>query len=420
MKTFLRILGICIIIVLASVGFITILMLFYTVYSNNITIIDIFILSQGKDTSLTKDGIFWTNFVFPILAGSVGLIALYFTYQRTEAIIDQTENGRRQIIVEQFKNAIDQLGNDKNSVVLGGVHTLHYLACHYPEEYRKTVFDILCSFIREETSKQDYISRGMAWFYLKQCGPTNTSLSGEEKIKYEAILESSKDKLLVSPNTVQTIVTLLFCGKLKNGVYKGLTASLNGSCLIRCNMSNLDLSFADLSNCRLEMATLDNACMTGATLTGAYLHRASLCKAHLEGAKLLCAKLDGANLSHAHLEGADLLSASLRRTTLCGAHCEGAELTSAQIDDRTNFKKASLRGARAKLGTKPIEPINSFKNNLPLHTELIDMHFFDKTTPEPSLVSNDCLKDRGAIVDDLSADEVQNIFRNIRDVIREV
>ena len=69
---------------------------------------------------------------------------------------DQTENTKKQIAAEQFKNAIEHLGSQEQPVVLGGVHALHNLAMNFPEQYSQPVFEVLCSFIREATADPDY------------------------------------------------------------------------------------------------------------------------------------------------------------------------------------------------------------------------------------------------------------------------
>jgi hypothetical protein len=53
-----------------------------------------------------------------------------------------------------FKNAIEHLGNKEPAIILGGIYALHQIAKDN-EEYSNQVFEILCSYIREETGKLD-------------------------------------------------------------------------------------------------------------------------------------------------------------------------------------------------------------------------------------------------------------------------
>ena len=63
-----------------------------------------------------------------------------------------TENGLRQ---ERLKNAIEHLGNDSDSVRLGGAYELFHLA-QDNLELRQTVLDILCAHIRRTTGEEEY------------------------------------------------------------------------------------------------------------------------------------------------------------------------------------------------------------------------------------------------------------------------
>jgi len=55
-------------------------------------------------------------------------------------------------IDERFKNAIEHLGSDKEPIILGGIAELHQIAKEDCKKYAEVVFNILCSYIRTETS----------------------------------------------------------------------------------------------------------------------------------------------------------------------------------------------------------------------------------------------------------------------------
>ena len=63
-----------------------------------------------------------------------------------------TETGQRQ---ERLKNAIEHLGNESESVRLGGAYELFHLA-QDTESLRHTVLNILCSHIRRTTKEDTY------------------------------------------------------------------------------------------------------------------------------------------------------------------------------------------------------------------------------------------------------------------------
>ena len=91
---------------------------------------------------------------------------------------------------------------------------------------------------------------------------------------------------------------------------------------------------------------LREANLQGMTLTGLDFEGADLRGAQLQGADLREAKLQGANLVRAQLQGARLWNAQLQRANLGGAQLQGADLRAAAMDEETDLRSASLRGAR--------------------------------------------------------------------------
>ena len=63
-----------------------------------------------------------------------------------------TEWGQRQ---ERFKNAIEHLGHNSDSVRLGGAYELFHLV-QDNKDLRQTVMDILCAHIRRTTGERKY------------------------------------------------------------------------------------------------------------------------------------------------------------------------------------------------------------------------------------------------------------------------
>ena len=86
----------------------------------------------------------------------------------------------------------------------------------------------------------------------------------------------------------------------------------------RADLSDADLSRADLSGADLSDADLSRADLSRADLSDADLSRADLSRADLSRADLSRADLSGADLSRADLSGADLSDADLSRADLDG------------------------------------------------------------------------------------------------------
>ena len=96
---------------------------------------------------------------------------------------------------------------------------------------------------------------------------------------------------------------------------KAVEAAVDGS----ANLSDADLSDANLSGANLRDADLSDANLSGANLSDADLSGANLSGANLSDADLSDANLSGANLSGANLSDANLSDADLRDADLSGA-----------------------------------------------------------------------------------------------------
>ena len=149
-------------------------------------------------------------------------------------------------------------------------------------------------------------------------------------------------------------------------------ANLNGAKLIEA-----DLSGANLNGAKLRGTDLSEAILRGTDLIGAILNEAILSRANLRGAKLIGAKLiganlyttnylqecnlSGANLSGIYLEKANLRGAKLSRANLSRANLKGADLSEANLS-RANLKRADL--SEANLSGANLEGANLSGSNL--------------------------------------------------------
>jgi len=117
----------------------------------------------------------------------------------------------------QFKNAIEHLGHKEQSVILGGIYALHHLATNAPN-YRKQVLDMLCSFVRTETTKPGYrdlirVTNLRKWAEKQaEKHPHNPKFTDDIDWYNGEIrgLLSDKDNRIVSTLVIQTIINLLF------------------------------------------------------------------------------------------------------------------------------------------------------------------------------------------------------------------
>ncbi len=241
------------------------------------------------------------------MGGVLVALQALMSYRRAKAMEDavlNTEQGQRQ---ERLKNAIEHLGNEKDSVRLGGAYELFHLAQDTPE-LCQTVLEILCAHIRQTTGGDEY------------------------RKKHE--VEPSEE--------VQSMLTLLFVQE--HEVFKNCHTNLQGSWLNGASLTLARLARADLSRARLQGAVLRGAQLQGANLWGARLQRAVLLGAQLQRAVLWGAQLQGADLRGAQLQGADLRGAQLQGANLWGARLQGANLLDAQLQG-ADLLGAQLQGA---------------------------------------------------------------------------
>ena len=225
-----------------------------------------------------------------------------------------TEQGQQQ---ERFRNAIEHLGHEKDSVRLGGAYELFHLA-QDTEELRQTVLDILCAHIRQTTGEYEY--------QKKHKVPENVDPE-------EAVSEPSEE--------VQSLLNLLFVQD--HDVFKGLRADLRGSWMMGADLRTARLEGAVLVGVDLQKAQLTRANLQGANLEGAQLQGANLEGTNLQRANVTWTQLERTNLKETKLQGADLTRAKLQGANLKGASLQGVDLKGANLQ-RANLQRVKLQG----------------------------------------------------------------------------
>lgn len=158
------------------------------------------------------------------------------------------------------------------------------------------------------------------------------------------------------------------CGDFSNADFRRID-------LTETNLSGANLLESALDGASLKSAWLQDALLTGASLRGALLDRANLKGASLvfaelqgaslnladaQGASFASARLQGASLQFAKLQGADFRDATMQGAWLVAADMRGALFDVARIQganlgagrfEGASFKWAQLQGADLTLGT---------------------------------------------------------------------
>lgn len=286
----------------------------------------------------------------PILTLAAGLAVAGVTLMRHFA---QTEADRQRRITESFSKAIEQLGDDKLEVRLGGIYALERISRESLQDHW-TVMENLTAFVREGARRTERRIAECAYLLWENAGRPE----GRSEEFWEKAVEQETHGSQPPPDVAAVLEVI----KRRSEDRRALETrdkrafDFREAILRDANLRDAHLEGADFREARLERAILCGAHFERAILRGAHLERANLIEAYLERADLSGAyladadlneaHLERANLSRAHLEGADLSFARLERANLSRAYLEGAELQGAELQG-ANLSAAYLEGVRS-------------------------------------------------------------------------
>jgi hypothetical protein len=239
-----------------------------------------------------------------ILGGIAIGFSLYYTWQRNNI----AQDGQ---ITDRFTKAVDQLGNRKIEIRLGGIYALERIANESKKDYWQ-IIEILTAYVRENSIIENYSELNS----LRNV-PISMDIQANESTKHEV------PKIRTILLDIQAILTVIVRrkysyehGETNKLDFKGtnlqhtnlLMANLSGANLEGANLSRANLSGADLSRADLSRANLSEAFLFEANLSEAFLIEAFLFEANLFAANLSKAFLSEANLSWANLYWANNLT----------------------------------------------------------------------------------------------------------------
>jgi Pentapeptide repeats (8 copies)/Protein of unknown function (DUF2934) len=243
--------------------------------------------------------------LFSGVTAAVAALAAWFALMRH---FGQTSADRQRRITESFSKAVEQLGNDKLEVRLGGIYSLERISKESPDDYWM-VMENLTAFVRERSlgneaerlrDLEQRVSRCAYFLWLEAGRPDGRAEDfWADATKLEEFGEPATD--------IAAVLTVLMRRQSRERERaNGWRFDLRGTVLNRANLFGAQLERANLVGAQLVGANLWDAQLEGAILFGAQLERANLFGARLVGANLRGAQLVGATLSGAHLQGADL------------------------------------------------------------------------------------------------------------------
>jgi hypothetical protein len=185
-----------------------------------------------------------------LIAAIIAAIGLFVNYQDA---LKNRELTQERLITDRFTKAVEQLGNSKEEVVIGGIYSLERIAKDSPKD-QWTIMEILTAFVR------------------KNC-PITTEIKKIEVIpeKNFKALETLNN---LEPLNIQTQAALTVIGR------RNVVRDYTSIDFENLNYAKFLVERLDLSNSNLMSAYLRSVNLSGANLSNTYLSRADRCQPH--------------------------------------------------------------------------------------------------------------------------------------------
>ena len=247
-----------------------------------------------------------------ILGGSAVAVGIYFAWRN----IKIAQEGQ---ITERFTRAVDQLGNKKIGIRLGGIYALERIASESEKDYWP-IMEILTAYVRMSSSVDKSRCANFSTIFPLSMDIQNCEIAKKELLDMNKLSD------------IQAALTIL--GRRKHTYKNGESEKLN-LCMTNLGMTNLAMAHfegANFAMAHLEGTNLTQAHLEGSNLSMTHFNNLTvLTRANLEGADLMGANLAGTNLEEANLVGANLMGANLTAARLIYARLERASLEGAKL-----------------------------------------------------------------------------------------
>jgi hypothetical protein len=211
------------------------------------------------------------------IGGIVLVIGVYFTWRNLIATEDKQ-------VTERFTKAIEQLGNEKAEVCMGGIYALERIASDSEKDHW-IVMEVLCSFVRHRSS-----------------------------------IEKNRGNQQPISNEIQAALTVIKRRKTSQDP----------------KQRSLDLSFSYLKGANLRGEIFKSFISKEETFVRSNLQEADFTGSNLESSDFTGSNLVGARFSKANVNGAKFTRADLLQV----------DFTDASTNNETNFTDANLKQVR--------------------------------------------------------------------------
>lgn len=196
-----------------------------------------------------------------VVGGLGGIYTLYLNQRRVQAM----EVGN---VASRFKDAVALLGDNRQAISIGGAHSLQQIAEQHVE-YRHTVFDIFCSYLREE-SKGLYPAEAAGLL-----SPSTKHLPYTDQ-EWETL------KKVQCPEIVKVIFENLF---KKGSIYKDDKPNLAGMVIFNVTFTDLVDVRGDFSNSSFVKVSFENVGFNNCTFADSIWRNCSFKRSTLYGSR---------------------------------------------------------------------------------------------------------------------------------------
>ncbi|HEY7876207.1 MAG TPA: pentapeptide repeat-containing protein [Actinomycetota bacterium] len=253
--------------------------------------------------------------IIQMLGGAFVLASVFFTYQTVRVSQESLELTARGQITERFTRAIDQIGNERLDVAIGGIYALGQLARESRTEHA-AIMEILTTYIHEHSPDR----------MPKECG--TSPIEGDVQAAINVIADRNI-AFDATGSTIELDDVNLAAGDFSSGNFDYVVFS--GSCLHEANFQYAQTENADFSTSAYQASEVfDPTILEGALFNDAHAAGANFEAVQAWPIDMVNADLRGANLSRANLGGvrgpaaklgSDLTCVDLRDAELVGGRC---------------------------------------------------------------------------------------------------
>ena len=233
-----------------------------------------------------------------IVGGVAVLIGAYLTFRNIRAVEKNLTISQEGQITERFTRAIEQLGNDKTEIALGGVYGLERTA-RDSERDHWPVIEVLLAYLHTNAPQDEAKER-------EQLGQ-QARVPLPPLIQAVITVLSRRQREFDPPREYLDLSNLYLGGaRLENARLQD--SNLSGTRLILSDLMWARFDNSDLSGVRFTGSDMSNATLRSVKAQGTHFNEALLNNADLRGAVLKYVDMTGTALVGTRLEGVDLSS----------------------------------------------------------------------------------------------------------------